>query len=63
MTAGHRALQSEATHYQAANPTMLDVLLQLGPLPLALLVLWKLPEWTQKWITVARDLRDYRSSH
>jgi hypothetical protein len=40
---------------------MLDALLQASPFALVLLCLWKLPEWTRKWIAVARDVRDYRS--
>jgi len=40
---------------------MLDILLQASPPLLVLLCLWKLPEWTRKWIAVARDVREYRS--
>lgn len=38
----------------------LKPLLTASPLALLLYALWKLPEWTQKWIEVARSLRDYR---
>jgi hypothetical protein len=41
---------------------MLSALLQAGPSVLLVVVcLWKLPEWTRKWIAVARDVREYRS--
>jgi len=42
------------------QPT-LDMLRDTSPVALALIALWKLPEWVRKWIAVARDVRGYRS--
>jgi hypothetical protein len=40
---------------------LFEALLQASPLAVVLFGLWKLPEWTRKWIAVARDLREFRS--
>jgi len=38
---------------------MVETLLHASPL--ALIALWKLPEWVHKWVAVAREVRDFRS--